>query len=73
MLQNKLSVLVARYRSFSSAGKNSFAFTAFFFFQASKRLNKSNLFQYKLKGDLFPVGLIIGCNFFCLQVDEPVM
>ena len=42
------------------------------FFQVSKRFNKSNSFQYKLKGDLFPVGLIIGCNIFCLQVDESI-
>ena len=36
----------------------------------SPRQNKSNSFQYKLKGGLYLRGLMIGC-IFCLQIYGP--
>ena len=56
-------VVVARYTG-ALAVLDKIVLHLVVFFQASKRLNKSNSFQYKLKGDLFPVELKISCNIF---------
>ena len=69
MLQHKLHVFVAG--SFSSAGQNSFAFTVLFRLQ-NVLINRILFNTTGGGGGLYLIGLIIGCNFFCLQVDEPI-
>ena len=56
MLQNKLSVSVARSTG-ALAARAKIVLHLLFFFQASKRPNKSNSFQYKLKGTYIQWGL----------------
>ena len=72
MLQNKLHVFVAG--SFSSAGQNSFAFTVLFRLQnvLINRILFNTTGGGGGGGGLYLIGLIIGCNFFCLHVDEPI-